>query len=179
MKNLRDSLTTKKKKKIKQEVISEPDEADRAPARPELIEASKAKLRETIKEEPAVSKVVKKAARLADMITDDDRIAAKRVIREAMNAEGRFYDHANKRLDVHPDHKTRLAAATLQLAYDEGLPVKRSIELRADVGTADEALKALRESPEAMKALQALSGLGLHLEAGGEVIDIETEQTES
>jgi len=134
--------------------------------------ASEAKLSQAIKDEPAVRKVVRRSARLADLITDDDRVRAKEVIRDAMEATTRIYDGKAKALDIQPDHKTRLAAATLQLAYDEGTPVKRSVSISADFRSADEIVKAIQASPEASRALAALSGLGIRLEAEGEIINI-------
>jgi hypothetical protein len=42
-----------------------------------------------------------------------------RVLREAKNATHRVFDPATKQLIEVPDHKTRLAAITLELAYTE------------------------------------------------------------
>ena len=151
----------------------------------EAIERSTQKMVMAIKAEPLVRKVVKKAARLADMITDDDRIKAKKAIVDAMDATNRNYDKDLGRFDIYPDHKTRLAAAALQLAYDEGTPVKRSITITSDFRSADEILSTLQKSPEASRAVQALAGLGLNLETEGEMINtipetvnIEPEATE-
>ena len=47
---------------------------------------AEAKLSAAIKREPAVSKVVKKAAQLADLITHEDREDNVRVLREAKHA---------------------------------------------------------------------------------------------
>ena len=164
MKNLRQSLTKS------EGVVKEPDQQSRAT--PELpAQRSIEKLNAAVKAEPAVRRVVQRAAKLSELITDDDRVRAKEVIREAMEATTRVYDKANACLDVQPDHKTRLAAATLQLAYDEGTPVKRSISITSDFRSADEIVMAIQSSPEAARALVALSGLGLTLEAGGEVIN--------
>lgn len=129
------------------------------------------KLTKTIKEEPAVRKVVKAAARLADFITDEDREENARVIREAKRATMRIYSKEKKDLVEVPDHKTRLAAATLDLAYTEGTPVKRSVSITADFRSADEIIGAIQASPEASRALAALSGLGIQLEAEGQVIN--------
>jgi hypothetical protein len=129
------------------------------------------KLQKVIKEEPAVRKVVRASARLADFITQEDREENARVIREAANATMRIYSKEKKDLVEVPDHKTRLAAATLRLAYDEGTPVKRSVTIASDFHSADEVVRAIQSSPEASRALAALSGLGLTLEADGEIIN--------
>lgn len=129
------------------------------------------KLAKAIKVEPAVRKVVKAAARLADFITPEDRAENARVIREAKRAMHRVYSKEKKDLIEVPDHKTRLAATTLELAYDEGTPVKRSITITSDFRSAEEIVKAINSSPEASRAMAALSGLGLTLESGGEVIN--------
>ena len=156
MKNLRQSLTND------EGVVKEPDQDE--------IRAER-KLAQTIIKEPAIRKVVKASARLADFITPEDRAENARVIREAKRATHRVYSKEKKDLIEVPDHKTRLAATTLELAYDEGTPVKRSISITSDFRSADEIVQAIQSSPEAARALVALSGLGLTLEAGGEVIN--------
>lgn len=50
-----------------------------------------------------------------------------RVLRAAKAATHRIFDSAIKQLIEVPDHKTRLAAITLELAYTEGRPVERQI----------------------------------------------------
>ena len=135
------------------------------------LKASEAKLAKAVKEEPAVRKVVRASARLADFITPEDREENARVIREAANATMRIYSKEKKDLVEVPDHKTRLAAATLRLAYDEGTPVKRSVTITSDFRSAEEVVQAIHSSPEAARALAALSGLGLTIEANGEVIN--------
>lgn len=49
------------------------------------------------------------------------------MLREAKAATHRIFDPATKQLIEVPDHKTRLAAITLELAYTEGRPVERQI----------------------------------------------------
>jgi len=135
------------------------------------VSRAEKKLRETITAEPAVRKVVRAAARLADFITPEDRAENARVIREAKRAMHRVYSKEKKDLIEVPDHKIRLAATTLELAYDEGTPVKRSVTITSNFRSAEEIVQAITSSPEASRALAALSGLGLSLETGGEVIN--------
>jgi len=135
------------------------------------VSRAEKKLRETITAEPAVRKVVRAAARLADFITPEDRAENARVIREAKRAMHRVYSKEAKDLIEVPDHKIRLAATTLELAYDEGTPVKRSVTITSNFRSAEEIVQAITSSPEASRALAALSGLGLSLETGGEVIN--------
>ena len=54
-----------------------------------------------------------------------------RVLREAKVATHRIFDPATKQLIEVPDHKTRLAAITLELAYTEGRPVERQLTVNA------------------------------------------------
>jgi hypothetical protein len=133
------------------------------------------KLADLLKREPAVRKVIRKAAQLADLITDEDRAENMRVLREAKNATHRVYDKALDSLVEQPDHKTRLAAATLQLAYDEGLPVQRQVALTRNFESASEIIANVKESPELAKAILTLQSQGIQVEADGQVIDIETD----
>ena len=135
------------------------------------------KLAEIIKQEPAVSKVVKKAACLADLMTEQDRADNMRVLREAKNAIHHVYDKDLERLVEKPDHKTRLAATALSLAYDEGLPVQRQVVLTKAFESAEETIKKIKASPELLKAIQTFQAGGLALEAGGEIIDIKPEES--
>ena len=120
------------------------------------------KLHGVMKEEPAVRKVVRAAAKLADFITPEDRAENARVIREAKNAVTRIYSKEKKDLIEVPDHKIRLAATTLELAYDEGTPLKRSISINADFKSAEDILDAMKRSPEAARAMRAISGVEVH-----------------
>ena len=61
-------------------------------------------------------------------------------------------------------------------AYKEGLPVQRQVVLTKAFESAEETIKKIKDSPELLKAIQALQGGGLALEAGGEIIDIESEE---
>ena len=139
------------------------------------------RLTKLIQKEPAVKRVVRQAARIADMITDEDRVKAKQVITEALGAtswRAACKGEVGGRGVQEPDYKTRLAAATLQLAYDEGLPVKRSVVLTGNFANAEELAQALRSSPEAEKALKTLAGLGIAIENEGEIIEMEANNGE-
>lgn len=133
---------------------------------------SKDILRRYCREEPAIRRVVNASARLADMLTPEDKVKAKAVIADALGANLQRYDVETRHLDITPDHKTRLAAATLLFAYAEGLPVKREVVLTGGFKSADEVVALLQESPEARRAMEALSGLGLRLEDAGGAIEV-------
>jgi hypothetical protein len=75
----------------------------------------------------ALTKIYKKAAQIADLMTGQDIEDDLRVLREAKHATHHIYDTKLQRLVPVPDHKTRLAATTLSRAYHEGKPVERSI----------------------------------------------------
>ena len=142
----------------------------------ESQKASIRKLDEIVKAEPSVRKVVKRAAVLADLCTDEDLETDARVIREACDANHRYFDIATKTWSIIPDHKTRLAATTLRRAYVEGTPVKREVKIIQDFRSTNDVLADIRQSPEGMRTLRALSGLGVDLEIEGEIVSAEDVQ---
>jgi uncharacterized protein (DUF58 family) len=75
----------------------------------------------------ALTKIYKKAAQIADLMTNEDVEEDLRVLRQAKNATHHVYDTKLKTLVKVPDHKTRLAATTLSRAYHEGKPIERSM----------------------------------------------------
>jgi len=104
----------------------------------------------------ALSKVLKKAASIGELLDEDDAHENIRVIREAKNAMHRVYSKEAGGLVEVPDHKARLAAVTLELAYREGLPVQRQVI--ANTGTDDSSgymTRALR-SPALRGQLRAM-----------------------
>jgi len=129
------------------------------------------KIETLAKNEPAIRRVVRASARLADLITDKDVKDSMRVVREAKGANQKHYDNATKDFVEYPDHKTRLAAVTLERAYDEGTPVNRIAAVIHHHQSAEEVIDRFRESPEMMQALKAFSGMGLQLEMDGQVLD--------
>ena len=131
------------------------------------------------------SLVEKIAANLADVLTEEDLERVAKVYRDALGAKQRFWieegkDESGKSIghwEWQDDHKTRIQAANMIAAYKEGLPVQRQMVLTKAFESAEETIKKIKDSPELLKALQMLQGGGLSLEAGGEVIDIETEDS--
>ena len=109
-------------------------------------------------------------------MTDDDLAEDMRVLRDAKKATSRVWDIEQKKLVEIPDHKTRLAATTFSRAYKEGLPVQRQLVLTKAFESVEETIKKIKGSPEMMKALMALQASGMTVEAGGEIIDIESEE---
>jgi hypothetical protein len=77
----------------------------------------------------SLAKVIKKAISISERLTERDQAASVRVLREAKAATHRVFDPATKQLIEVPDHKTRLAAVTLELAYTEGRPIERQMSL--------------------------------------------------
>ena len=101
----------------------------------------------------SLAKVMKKAESIAELLTENDQQENLRVIREAKLATHRVYDFELKKgIDV-PDHKTRLAATMLDLAYREGKPVERQISAHANANDFPELLRRLQHS-EAYKAIE-------------------------
>ncbi len=163
-------------KNIRRKTAPDANKMESEPSPPaRAIAAAEKKLSSVVKSEPAVRRTVRAAARIADRLTEGDREKALETIRGAMEAENVIYDGSARKLVRTPEYKTRLAAATLLLAYDEGLPVKRQITLTGDFKGAEDVMDRFRNSPEGAKTLAGLVGLGLKLEVGGEAIDIETE----
>jgi len=104
----------------------------------------------------ALSKVLKKAASIGELLDEYDAHENIRVIREAKNAMHRVYSKEAGGLVEVPDHKARLAAVTLELAYREGLPVQRQVI--ANTGPDDSSgyvARALR-SPALRRQLQSM-----------------------
>ena len=130
------------------------------------IAGATAKLSNLVRNEPAIRKVIKAAARIADFITDEDRAENAKVIRAAKSATHRYFDLKSKEWTESPYHKTRLAAVALELAYDEGLPVQRSVSISGSFQDAAELMETLNESPATSEALKMLSNMGIKVEAG-------------
>jgi peptidyl-tRNA hydrolase len=92
----------------------------------------------------SLAKIMKKAVSINELLTEHDQHENLRVIRQAKRATHRIYDGEQKRLIEVPDHKTRLAAVTLELAYSEGRPVERQMSLSGkfeDLAALQERLK--------------------------------------
>jgi hypothetical protein len=123
----------------------------------------------------AMAKVIKKAASLCDRLDDLDREKALQVLRECMEATTPYFNKETEKTEERIDARMRLAAVTLLLAYDEGLPVQRVLTGRVEQETADEIMSRLRESPAAMAALRAARNAGATLTIGGEIVDIDAE----
>lgn len=134
------------------------------------------KLGGLMKKEPAVRKIVRKAAVLADLITEEDLEDDARVIREATTATLHVYDPDEKKLVEKPDHKTRLAAVTLRRAYHEGTPIKRQVTLTGSFEDAATIIDRIGDSPAGQEAIRKLSGLGLNIAIEGETIEAEIVQ---
>jgi hypothetical protein len=119
------------------------------------------------KKEPSIRPLVRAVRRLADCINDGAPEASAKVIAEAKVATHRIFDVQAKVLVEVPDHKTRLAAVTLELAYVEGLPVKREIVLTGSFESGESVIERLKGSPEAMRVM-------LGIQKTGGVIDDDT-----
>ena len=102
----------------------------------------------------SLAKVIKKAISISERLTERDQAASMRVLREAKAATHRVYDPATKQLIEVPDHKTRLAAVTLELAYTEGRPIERQISVSGDVEDFAAMLEKAKQSPAFMDSLQ-------------------------
>jgi hypothetical protein len=126
-----------------------------------------------------IKKIQKKAAQLADLMTEQDLIDDLRVCRDAKNAKFGVFNRNTGVMEFFEDHKTRLAATQFSRAYAEGLPVARQIQIRAEFESMDDTLERLKNSPEAMAAIAGLKKAGLELAIEGEVIEVESDVQES
>ncbi len=131
-------------------------EKDEERQNPALARAER-KMVALTKKVPAIRRVVRAAARLADLNADLDGEDLMKAIREAKHATYHVYDKETKQLVEMPDHKTRLSSVALELAYREGLPAKN---VRVDAESflsADEILARLRQSPETLRRFPELA----------------------
>ncbi|HEY2626271.1 MAG TPA: hypothetical protein VGI41_05915 [Candidatus Udaeobacter sp.] len=101
----------------------------------------------------SIAKVIKKAASIAELLTEDDQEENLRVIREAKRATHRVFNFETKKTEAVPDHKTRLAGVMLDLAYREGKPVERQVQLQGDFEDLSVRLEKYKFSPEARRLL--------------------------
>jgi hypothetical protein len=96
----------------------------------------------------SLAKVIKKAISISERLTERDQAASVRVLREAKAATHRVFDPTTKQLIEVPDHKTRLAAVTLELAYTEGRPFDPQIKENAHFEDLGAMLNRERSTPE-------------------------------
>ena len=87
-------------------------------------------------------------------MTGEDVEADLKILRDAKKACHHVYDTKKKKLVKVPDHKTRLAAATLSGAYHEGKPIERTISASGEVDDLQSLLEAMKQSPAAQASLQ-------------------------
>jgi hypothetical protein len=109
--------------------------------------------------------VIKKAISISELMTEEDQVASVRVLREGKSATHRVFDPATKQLIEVPDHKTRLAAITLELAYTEGRPIERQLNVNANALDFPTLLEKLKQSP----AFQALENSSQKAAEGKEI----------
>ena len=163
--------------------VSKPVEAEKPPAKILARACENAKINVPDKKEnQELSRVIQT---LMEILTDEDLRSVAEVYRGALHANQRHWvdegkdpktGRARGHWEVIPDFKTRIAAANMIAAYKEGLPVQRQVVLTKAFESAEDTIKKIKGSPELLKAIQALQGSGLALEAGGETIDIESEE---
>lgn len=113
--------------------------------------------RKAEKELGSLAKVIKKAASIAELLTDDDQEENLRVIREAKKATHHVYDQIKKCLVPVPDTKHRLAAVILDLAYREGRPVERSVTAAVPFDELSDRVERFKRSPAAQDFILRLA----------------------
>jgi hypothetical protein len=107
----------------------------------------------------SLAKVIKKAISISELLTERDQAASVRVLREAKAATHRVFDPATKQLIEVPDHKTRLAAITLELAYTEGRPIERQLVATGKFTDFQALIEKVKSSPAMMAALGNMKSL--------------------
>lgn len=100
-----------------------------------------------------MKRVQRLARKLCERMTEGDRERNVRILREAGEAVVDVYHPGTKTMFTRPDHKMRMASALAFLAYDEGTPVARSVQVTADMSGLDDALQRIQGSPEAAAVL--------------------------
>jgi hypothetical protein len=120
-----------------------------------------------------LSKVIKKAVSIAELLTREDQEENLRVIREAKKATHHVFNTETKKLELVPDHKTRLAAVVLDLGYSEGKPVDRQLNLNVKYDELSEDLKLLKNSPAGRRFMESI---GMVQKSGGERVGEDMEQ---
>jgi len=100
--------------------------------------------------------VIKKAISISDLLTEEDQEENLRVIREAKQATHKIFDPVTKTLIDVPDTKSRLAGVALDLAYREGRPIERQIQVQSTFDDFATLLEKFRSSPAAKRLLPEL-----------------------
>lgn len=157
---------------------------DSIPQKPKKVEKSPRAGAQDDMHRGGPSKKQKVAETLANILTDDDLANVAAVYRDGLTATQRIWQEnvwtddkgrlRGKWVEV-PDYKTRKACADMIAAYREGLPVQRQAILVQQFESMDQTRERVSHSPELLKAIGNLSKTGVAVEAGGEIIDIETE----
>ena len=73
--------------------------------------------------------------------------SAIQVLKEQMEATTSFYDLKARKFMTRPDHRTRLAAAELYLAYLIGKPIERRVIEQHNVDSLEDVEKKLAKCP--------------------------------
>jgi hypothetical protein len=102
----------------------------------------------------SLAKVIKKAITISELLTERDQADNVRVLREAKTATHRIFDPVTKQLIEVPDHKTRLAAITLELAYTEGRPVERQITASGKFEDLQALMERMSNAPSLQSAVE-------------------------
>lgn len=94
-------------------------------------------------------------AREGQLIADSAKLAAVEALVEALGATRRYWDKDAKAWTIEPDYATRIRASELILAYAEGRPVERRLEVRANAETWEAQKSRQLKSPEGIRFLLA------------------------
>jgi len=82
--------------------------------------------------------------------------AAIQVLKEQMEATTSFYNLKERKLMTRPDHRTRLAAAELYLAYLIGKPIERRVIEQHNIDSHDDVVSKLAKSTAGREEIKKL-----------------------
>jgi len=103
-----------------------------------------------------LTKIVKKAASIAELLTADDQKFNIRLLRKLKRATNKMWDPESKTLIDVDDNRTQLAALLVELQYTEGKPIERSVSATVNIRDLADDLRDLQQSPETLRMLQSL-----------------------
>lgn len=103
-----------------------------------------------------LTKIVKKAASIAELLTADDQLFNVRLLRRLKRATNKMWDPESKTLIDVDDNRTQLAALLVELQYTEGKPIERALVATGSFEDLGEMLRKMQSSPAASRSLPAI-----------------------
>lgn len=89
------------------------------------------------------------------LISPELRAKALAALEEGLSATKRFWDRENEKWIVEPDYPTRSRNAELVIAYSDGKPVERKVQLTGDFKDWNSKMEDALASPEGIRVALA------------------------